>query len=105
MPAATEITGQIEYEYPLLGPPGTGKTHLATGVGLRATQLCHRYCSRPPCGKYIQVVLVGCKNIQHGSAGHCPTKKDASTLSTDASLSRPGSRANATRDPRITEPV
>jgi DNA replication protein DnaC len=26
----------------LLGPPGTGKTHLATGLGLRATQLGHR---------------------------------------------------------------
>jgi DNA replication protein DnaC len=25
-----------------LGPPGTGKTHLATGLGLRATQLGHR---------------------------------------------------------------
>lgn len=26
----------------LLGPPGKGKTHLATGLGLRATQLGHR---------------------------------------------------------------
>ncbi|WP_370455786.1 ATP-binding protein [Pseudarthrobacter sp. B4EP4b] len=26
----------------LLGPPGTGKTHLAGGLGLRATQLGHR---------------------------------------------------------------
>ncbi|MDQ0864944.1 IS21-like element helper ATPase IstB [Arthrobacter globiformis] len=26
----------------LLGPPGTGKTHLATGLGLRATLLGHR---------------------------------------------------------------
>ena len=26
----------------LLGPPGTGKTHLATALGLRATQLGHR---------------------------------------------------------------
>ncbi|MDQ1053854.1 DNA replication protein DnaC [Arthrobacter sp. SORGH_AS 212] len=26
----------------LLGPPGTGKTHLATGLGLQATQLGHR---------------------------------------------------------------
>lgn len=26
----------------LLGPPGTGKTHLATGLGLRAAQLGHR---------------------------------------------------------------
>src|SRR5919112_4005355 len=26
----------------LLGPPGTGKTHLATGLGLRATQLGYR---------------------------------------------------------------
>ena len=26
----------------LLGPPGTGKTHLATGLAIRACQACHR---------------------------------------------------------------
>jgi hypothetical protein len=32
----------------LLGPPGTGKTHLATGLGILAARHGHRRCSRPP---------------------------------------------------------
>jgi hypothetical protein len=32
----------------LLGPPGTGKTHPATGLAIRACQAGHRVCSRPP---------------------------------------------------------
>lgn len=32
---------------PLLGPPGTGKTHLGTGLAIRACQDGHRPCSRP----------------------------------------------------------
>lgn len=31
-----------------LGPPGTGKTHLATGLAIRACQAGHRVLSRPP---------------------------------------------------------
>lgn len=31
----------------LLGPPGTGKTHLAIGLGIKAAQAGHRCCSRP----------------------------------------------------------
>ena len=31
-----------------LGPPGTGKTHLATGLAIRACQAGHRSCSTPP---------------------------------------------------------
>ena len=31
-----------------LGPPGTGKTHLAIGLAIRACQAGHRSCSPPP---------------------------------------------------------
>jgi DNA replication protein DnaC len=31
-----------------LGPPGTGKTHLATGLAIRACQAGHRVLSLPP---------------------------------------------------------
>ena len=31
-----------------LGPPGTGKTHLATGIAIRACQAGTGSCSRPP---------------------------------------------------------
>jgi DNA replication protein DnaC len=31
-----------------LGPPGTGKTHLAIGLAIRACQAGHRCCSPPP---------------------------------------------------------
>jgi len=31
-----------------LGPPGTGKTHLATGLAIRACQAGTGYCSLPP---------------------------------------------------------
>ena len=31
-----------------LGPPGTGKTHLAIGLGVRACQAGHRTLSPPP---------------------------------------------------------
>lgn len=31
----------------LLGPPGTGKTHLTTGLAIRACQAGHGSCSPP----------------------------------------------------------
>jgi hypothetical protein len=70
-----------------LGPPGTGKTHLATALGLRATQLGHRVLfatatgcvtrlqGAHPTGRLIRLRRYGLIIVDE--AGYIPLELDA----------------------------
>ena len=75
-----------------LGPPGTGKTHLATGLGIRACQAGHRVLSPPPpngsTGSPRPTTPVGCKLSSSGS----PAIRCWSSMRLATSPSRPKRR-------------